>query len=116
MQQELWTPREGVVLGDQLVGYDVEGPEGKVGRVDHVAYDKTYLIVSTSRLFSKQYVIPATAVERAERDTETLFVDLAKEDVENSPAYDDDFGFDDDYEAATGSYYADVFAKHLSSR
>ncbi len=116
MQQELWKPRKDVMLGDELVGYDVEGLDAKIGKVEHVAYDKTCLIVSTSRLFGKQYVIPATAVERVERDRETLFVDLAKEEVENSPAYDDDVGFDDDCEAATGAYYAHVLANRASIR
>ena len=116
MEQELWKAREGVILGDDLVGYDVEGLDAKIGKVDHVAFDKTCLIVSTSRLFGKQFVIPATAVERVERDRETLFVDLAKEEVENSPAYDDDVGFDDDCEAATGAYYAQVRANRASIR
>jgi hypothetical protein len=109
-------PREGVMLGDELVGYDVEGRDGKIGKVDHVAYEKTCLIVSTSRLFGKQYVIPATAVERVETDKQTVFVDLAKEEVENSPAYDDGVGFDEDCEAATGAYYAEVLAKRALIR
>lgn len=116
MEQELWKPREGVMLGDELVGYEVQGLDAKIGKVDHVAYDKTYLIVSTSRLFGKQYIVPAAAAERVETDGETLFVDLAKEEVENSPAYDDDVGFDDDCEAATGAYYAQVLANRASIR
>jgi hypothetical protein len=116
MLQGLWTPREGVMLGDELVGYDVDGRDGKIGKVDHVAYERTCLIVSTSRLFARQYVIPANSVERVEKDSERLAVDLTKEEVENSPAYDDDVGFDDDCEAAAGAYYAEVLANRASIR
>jgi hypothetical protein len=117
MQGELWTPRQGVALGDELVGYDVEGRDGKVGKVDHVAYEKTCVIVSTSRLFGgKQYVIPASSVQRIDAEGQAIFVDLSKEEVENSPEYDDQLGFDEDCEAKTGAYYADVLARRASVR
>ncbi len=115
MQAGVWTSRDGVALGDELVGYDVEGRDGEIGKVDHVAYEKTFVIVSTSRLFGKKYVMPASFVERVDMDSETIFVDLSKEEVENSPAHDDDVA-DDDWEAATGAYYAEVLANRAPAR
>ena len=116
MQADVWTSREGVTLGDELVGYGIEGRDGKIGKVDHVTYEKTCVVVSTSRLFGKQYLIPANSVERVDTEGQTIFVDLSKEEVENSPEYDDHLGFDEDCEAKTGTYYAGVLAKRTSVR
>ncbi len=115
MQAEIWTSPEGVALGDELVGSDVKGRDGEIGKVDHVAFDKTFVIVSTSRLFGKKYVVPASFVEHVDMDGESIFVDLSKEEVENSPAHDDDVA-DDDWEAATGAYYAEVLANRTPAR
>jgi hypothetical protein len=114
---DFWTAREGVTLGDELVGYDVEGRGGRIGKVDHVTYERTCVVVSTSRLFGgKQYVIPANSLERVDMEGRTIFVDLSKDEVENSPEYDDHLGFDEDCEAKTGTYYADVLARRGSVR
>ncbi len=114
MQAEIWTSREGVMLGDELAGYDVEGRGARIGKIDRVTYTKTCVVVSTSRLFGKRYVIPARAVERVDAAGETVFVDLSKEEVENSPEYDDHLGFDDDCQAKTGGYYSDLLARRAS--
>ncbi len=114
MQADVWTSREGVTLGDELVGYDVEGRDGKVGKAERVTYTKSCVIVSTSRLFGKRYVIPASSVERVDTEDQTIFVDLSKEEVENSPEYDDHLGFDEDCQGKTGRYYAEVLARRAS--
>ncbi len=116
MQADLWTSGEGVVLGDELAGYDVEGSDGRIGKVDRVTYTKTSVLVSTSRLFGKRYVIPASSVERIDPDSQAIFVDLSKEEVENSPEYDDRLGFDDDCKAKTETYYAQLLAGRASVR
>ena len=116
MQPDLWTSREDVMLGDDLVGYDVRGSDGRIGKVDRVTYAKTCVVVSTSRLFGKRYVIPASSVERIDPDSQAIFVDLSKGEVENSPQYDDRLGFDDDCEAKTEGYYAELLADHASVR
>jgi hypothetical protein len=114
MEPDLWTSRQGITLDDELGGYDVQGRDGKIGKVDHVTYERACVVVSTSRLFAKQYVIPASSVERVDPDGQAIFVDLSKEEVENSPEYDDHLGFDEDCEAKTGAYYADVLTKRAS--
>ncbi len=115
MQPEIWTSRPAVTrLNDDMAWYDVEGRDGKIGKVARVTYEQTCLILSTSRLFGKKYVIPASAVVEVDTDKQTLFVDLSKEEVERSPEYDDDVGFDEDCESRTGAYYSDVFARRAS--
>ncbi len=117
MQGDVWTARAtDSELADEMVGYAVEGRDGTIGKVDRVNYGRTCVVVSTSRLFGKKYVIPIGAVERIDDASEAIFVDLSKEEVEGSPEYDDDAGFDDQCEATTGSYYADVLARRASAR
>ncbi len=114
MQNELWKSREGIKLGDEFVGYKVEGPDGEIGKVDHVTYAKTCVVVSTGRLLGKRYVIPAHSIERVDPEAETIFVDFSKDEIEASPEYDDQLGFDEDCEARTGAYYTDVLARRGS--
>ena len=116
MRADVWTSREGVsALGDEMVGYEVEGRDGRIGKVEHVSFERTCVVVSTGRLFAKKYVIPAGSVERVDTESKTMAVDLSKEEVENSPEYDDHVGFDDDCEANTGAYYSDLLAKRTSA-
>ena len=116
MHADVWTSREGVdLLGDEIVGFDVEAREGTLGKVDHVTYEKTCVVITTSRLFGKRYVVPASSVEQVDLDTQTVLVDLSKEEVENSPEYDAKLGFNDDCESQTGAYYADVLSKRASA-
>ena len=117
MQTEVWTAREGVsALADEMVGYDVDGRDGRIGKVERVSYEGTCVFVSTGRLLSKKYVIPAGSVERIDTESKTVVVDLSKEEVENSPEYDANVGFDDDCEANTGAYYSDLLAKRTSAQ
>lgn len=117
MQQDIWTAREvDAALADDMEGYTVEGSDGTIGKVDRVSYERTCVIVSTSRLFGKRYVIPAGAVQRVESDSRMIFVDLSKDEVANSPEYDDTLGFDDDCESKTGAYYADLLGSRSSAR
>ena len=110
MPSELWTARSGVQpLSDELTGLKVDGRDGTIGKVQHVNYEGTCLIVSTGRLLGKSHVIPVWAVERIESG-DRVIVDLTKAEVEASPEYDSRAGFDDDCEARVGTYYEDLMA------
>ena len=109
MDVDVWTTREGVAkLGDELVGFAVEGRDGSIGKVDHVNYAGTCVIVSTGRLRAKKYVVPAWTVERVDADGKTVTVDLTKDEVDGSPEYDDHAGFDDACESSVEAYYEDL--------
>ena len=110
MPSEVWSARSGVQpLTDDLTGLKVEGRDGTIGKVSHVSYEGTCLMVSTGRLLGKTYVIPAWAVERVEPE-EHVIVDLTKDEVEGSPEYDDTAGFDEDCESRVGAYYEDIMS------
>ena len=115
MQTDVWTAREGVTrLTDEMVGFKVEGRDGTIGKVEHVSFAGTCVIVSTSRFFGRKHVIPAGSVEQVDTENKRIVVDLATEDVENSPEYDDILGFDDDCESRSGEYYGSLRAKQVT--
>lgn len=115
MQTDVWTAREGVAtLTDEMVGFEVEGRDGTIGKVDHVSFAGTCVIVSTSRFFGRKHVVPAGSVERVDPENGKIVVDLATEDVENSPEYDDTVGFDDDCESMSGEYYRSLLGKQTT--
>ena len=94
---------------------DVHLP-GTIGKVERINYERTCLIVSTSRLFGKRYVVPVGSVERVDMDSRKVLVDLSKEEVENSPNYDDHQGVDEECQATVGAYYGDLPARRSSVR
>ncbi len=116
MDQDVWTSREGVAaLVDDMVGFTVEGRDGSIGKVDHVSFGGTCVVVSTGRILGHKYVIPASSVERVDLDTESIVVGLSKDEVESSPEYDPEVGLDDDCEARVGEHYRDLAARRATA-
>ncbi len=117
MDQDVWTSREGVAtLGDEMVGFTVEGPDGSIGKVDHVSFGGTCIVVSTGRILGHKYVIPASWIEQIDLDTETIVVELTKDEVESSPEYDDAIGLDEDCEARVGDHYRNLAARRTAAQ
>jgi len=100
----------GMRLSDDVVGYDVEGRGGRLGRIDRVSYDGTWAIVSTGRLRGKTYAVPAREIRLVDPDSEAILVDISHEELERSPRYDAHHGLDDGYEEALRSYYGSLRA------
>ena len=51
-------------------------------------------------------MLPAGVVERIDPESETVFVDLTKDEIKNAPEYDENTGRDDkDYRRRLGDHY-----------
>jgi hypothetical protein len=90
-------------------GYSVEATDGEIGKVDRASNEpgSTYLVVDTGPwIFGKKVVIPAGLVERADPDTETVFVNCTREQVKNAPEYDEAVGVSEAYRGDLSSYYS----------
>jgi hypothetical protein len=92
-------------FGDALEGYHVEGKDGTIGRVTHVTYDNTCLVVHTGRLFGKNHVVPARAVQSINPGRKQVLLDLAEDEVKGAPEYDSHRGLDEDCETRIEAYY-----------
>ncbi len=75
-------------------GYHIKASDGMAGHIcDFMMDDKTWsigqLVVKTGHRFTgKEVPIPVSKVERISYDESTVFVNLTKEAIEQSPAYD----------------------------
>jgi hypothetical protein len=97
-----------VTQGLDLSGYSVEATDGGIGKVDEATYEtsRSYLVVDTGPwIFGKKVLLPAGVVERIDMDSETLFVNKAKDEIKNAPEFDEDLYKDEEYRTRIGTHY-----------
>ena len=111
---DIWTYREagdlGVDMGRGLdiVGYSVEAIDGGIGKVDEASYDvgSSYLVVDTGPwIFGKKVLLPAGVVDRIDADDETIYVNRTKDQIKDSPEFDESRYREEAYRTEVGSYY-----------
>ena len=95
--------------GDALdiTGYKVEALDGSIGKVDRATYQTngSYIVVDTGPwIFGKKVVLPAGVLDSIDRDDATVFVHRTKDEIKDSPEYDDT-RFDEAYRNDLGAYY-----------
>jgi hypothetical protein len=113
MNTDLWTYREGVwatgTTGTTaLTGYKIEARDGSIGRIDQATNEtgRSCLVVDTGPwIFGRKVMIPAGAIERVDHDGRKVFVSLTKDQIKDSPEFDDTLMNDDEYRARLGDYY-----------
>jgi len=104
---DLWTYREHVGRID-VTGFDVEAADGEIGSVDEATLDvgESYLVVDTGTwIFGKKVLLPAGLIDKVDRDEETVYVGLTKEEIEAAPEFDSDRYRDPSYRDKIGAYY-----------
>ncbi|MFI5837239.1 PRC-barrel domain containing protein [Micromonospora sp. NPDC051300] len=95
-----------------MVGYRVEATDGQIGSVDRASYDvgDALLVVDTGPwIFGRKVLLPAGTVALADHDARTLFVDRTKEQIENSPRYDEADFDTAQFRQRVGDYYAGTY-------
>ena len=104
---QMWSYPENVGRID-VTGYVVEALDGEIGKVDEASLDpgSSYLVVDTGPwILGKKVLIPASLVERVERDDETVYVGRTKDEIEAAPEFDKERYRDADYRDGIGKYY-----------
>jgi PRC-barrel domain len=106
---DLWVFRDDALADADLTGFRVEGRDGEDLGTVHEATRETgasYLVVLTGIwFFSRKVVLPAAVVDRIDLDTETVFVNVAKDEIERAPEFDADVYREASYRQTLGSYY-----------
>ena len=108
MQNQIWTYREDIWITADLTGFNVEALDGEIGSVDEKTNDvgSSYIVVDTGPwIFGKKVLLPAGVVERVDLDTETIFVSRTKDEIKDSPEFDESTYRDEDYRRRVGAYY-----------
>jgi hypothetical protein len=107
METEIWTYRE-VIEPIDIQGFEVEASDGHIGKIDEATYNvgSSYVVVDTGPwIFGRKVMIPAGAIEMIDLENRKVSVRLAKDQIKNSPAYDESTYKDDQYRSDLGTYY-----------
>jgi hypothetical protein len=86
-----WSFPEGAVGHDESVkGYEVECPDGDVGKVSWACYapGESYLVVTyRHHLHEMHHVVPAGAVSRVDHDRKTVALTVTCDQVKATPQH-----------------------------
>src|SRR5687767_12353370 len=91
-----------------LVGYKVEALDGDIGKIDDATYDvgTSYLVVDTGPwIFGHKVMLPAGVVRNVDHANKRVFIERTKEQIKNSPEFDESMLADMKYRERLGSYY-----------
>ena len=109
---ELWTftvETPGIDLSSvDLTSFKVEARDGSIGKVDEATHEAggSFIIVDTGPwIFGKKVMLPAGVIRDIDLDTETIFVDLTKDQIENAPEFDEKTYREQSYRIELGEYY-----------
>jgi len=106
----IWAYNETANVGGDLTGYKVEATDGGIGKIDKASneVDSSFIVVDTGPwILGKKVMIPAGVVRDVDPDTETVYVDRTKDEIKDSPEYDDTMYEDQAYRQKLGTYYGD---------
>jgi hypothetical protein len=111
--QDVWTYRDRSSLGTDMAstdiaGYGVEAIDGSIGKVDESTYEvgASYIVVDTGPwIFGKKVMLPAGVVQRVDTSEEKVYVNRTKDQIKDSPEFDDSLTSDTGYRSELGSYY-----------
>ena len=105
---DIWTYREQTWAATDLTGYSVEATDGGIGKVDEATNEVggSYIVVDTGPwIFGKKVMLPAGVIERIDPESETIYVNLTKDEIKNAPEFDDARYKDEAYRSELGGYY-----------
>jgi hypothetical protein len=91
-----------------LAGFKVEARDGNIGKVDEATHEAggSFIVVDTGPwIFGKKVMLPAGVVRDIDLDTESVLVDLTKDEIKNAPEFDEQRYRDQTYRTELGDYY-----------
>ena len=114
MYTELWTYREAIIAPtDTIIGFAVEALDGKIGHIDEATNEAGagYIVVDTGPwILGRKVMIPAGAISHVDLDEERVMLGLTKDQIKNSPEFDQKKGMNDTgYRERLGDYYEPFF-------
>ena len=109
---EMWTfavaSRNVDLTNLDLSGFSVEALDDGIGKVDDATYEAggSFIVVDTGPwIFGKKVMLPAGTIRDIDLDSETVFVNLTKDEIKNAPEFDESRYSDESYRGELSSYY-----------
>jgi hypothetical protein len=108
--ERLWAYRDTgwAAAESPIAGYSVQARDGSIGTVDDATYEvgSSYVVVDTGPwIFGSKVMLPAGVLSGIDHDRRTVSVGLTKDEVKNSPPFEEASYQSEDYRTALGSYY-----------
>jgi hypothetical protein len=89
----MWSYREDLSIGGRdLVGYDVEATDGKIGTIDEASNEAgtSYVVVDTGFwIFGKKRMIPAGVIRQVSDDDRKVYVSMTKDEIKDAPDFEE---------------------------
>ena len=108
-----WRDREWTSASTPIKGYRVEATDGSIGKVDEATNDvgSSYIVVDTGPwIFGKRVMLPAGVISHVDHDEEQIHVNLTKDQIKDSPEFDESTMVDDPaYRDRLGTYYGETY-------
>jgi hypothetical protein len=105
---DLWKYQNSTWSGANLVGFEVEATDGGIGKIDEASDDvgASYIVVDTGPwILGKKVLLPAGVIETVDIDEEKVYVNRTKDEIKNSPEFDETRYRETDYRDEIGTYY-----------
>lgn len=104
----VWNYRNTIKPSDaDLVGYDVEALDGKIGAIDAASREsgQSHLVVDTGFwIFGKKRLIPAGVVTSIDHDERCVHVNMTKDQIKDAPDWE--ATWDEDSRTRYDAYYS----------
>ena len=107
-EQDIWRYRSGLEISSDLTGFSIEALDGGIGKVDESTIEAagSFLVVDTGPwIFGKKVMLPGGVIDRVDYDTETVFVNRTKDQIKDSPEFDEKNYTSEGYRTELGNYY-----------
>ena len=110
MKPNMWSYRDESYVDESsnLIGYDVEAIDGKIGSVDEATYEigGRYLVIDTGGwIFGKKVMLPAGTIDRIGHGERKVFIGRNRDEIKAAPEFDEMLLKDPDYRDRLGVYY-----------
>ena len=105
---DIWRYRSDLDVTTDLADFTVEALDGKIGKVDEATNETSgsFIVVDTGPwIFGKKVMLPAGVIDRVDVENGKVYVNRTKDEIKNSPEYDDSMYEDETYRGTLGSYY-----------
>jgi hypothetical protein len=92
-----------------LTGFKVEALDGGIGKVDEASHavGGSFIVVDTGPwIFGKKVLLPAGVIRDVDLDTEMIAVDLTKDEIKDSPEFDEETYREQSYRNQLEDYYS----------
>ena len=91
----------------------MEAVDGSIGKIDRATLDvgSSYVVVDTGPwILGRKVMLPAGTIDRVDWNDEKVYVDRTKDQIKDSPEFDESRMSDDaEYRNQLGTYYGDTY-------